>query len=132
MKTMTPMLSLAEWTRLTQSLENDVMRWSQEQGWQVQVTEARMMEEYPREFVPRTLTIQTPHGRLMLEIPPHESDGRGRAKLYAWPTLYRVWLRHSGERSGWEIWTASGIPVHQDWGAEAFVTLANDLLNADE
>ena len=129
---MTPLLPLAEWTRIMYSLEEDVTRWSGERGWQVQTTKAGFMEDYPREFVPRTLTIQTPHGRLMLETPPHESDGRGRAKLYAWPTLYRVWLRHSERHGGWEIWTDSGIPIHQDWNKETFSTPATDLLNADE
>ncbi len=132
---MMPLLPLAEWTRIMQSLEEDITRWSHEQGWQVEVREAGLtgfLDSYQREFVPRTLVIQTPNGRLMLETLPHESDGRGRAKLYAWPTLYRVWLRHSERRGAWEIWTDSGIPIRQEWNAETFVTLANDLLNADE
>ena len=135
MKTMMPLLPLAEWTRIMQSLEEDITRWSQEQGWQVEVREAGytgFTDDYRREFVPRTLVIQTPHGRLMLETPSHESDGRGRAKLYAWPTLYRVWLRHNEQRGEWDIWTDSGIPLRQEWNVNTYTTLAKDLLSADE
>jgi hypothetical protein len=132
MKTLMPLLSLDEWTRIMQTLEEDITRWSQEQGWQVNLREAGFMQDYPREFIPRTLTITTPKGRLMLETPDHESDGRGRAKLYAWPTLYRVWLRHSEPHNTWEIWTDSGIPIRLAWEAKTFITLANDLLDADE
>ena len=40
-----------------QSLEEDIIDWSQEQGWEVTLLEAGFMQDYPREFAPRTLTI---------------------------------------------------------------------------
>ena len=92
------------------------------------MTEARVLEGYP---YPPTLVIEAPQGRLILELPPPETHSEMRPRLYAWPGLYRVWLKYQGEQSGWEIWTASGFPLHEDWNKETFITLANDLMRAD-
>jgi hypothetical protein len=68
----------------------------------------------------------------MLELPAPETYSVLRPKLYVWPGLYRVWLSHLGEQLGWEIWTDSGIPLHEDWNKKTFITLAHDLMRADE
>lgn len=78
-----------------------------------------------------TLKIETPHGRLRLEPLSHALSGAGRVKLYAWPALYRVRLQHRGDGTGWVIWTDSGIPIHEDWNAKTFTTVARDLLRAE-
>jgi len=77
------------------------------------------------------LRIETPHGRLRLEPLSHALSGAGRVKLYAWPALYRVRLQHRDDGAGWVIWTDSGIPIHEDWNAKTFTTVARDLLRAE-
>ncbi len=119
----------AEWQEVVQRLADQITGWAREEGWEVQMTEARVLEGYP---YPPTLVIQAPQGRLKLELPPQDEGRTPRPKLYVWPGLYRVWLVYRGEPRGWEIWTDSGIPLHEDWNRETFITLAHDLMGADE
>lgn len=122
----------AQWEEILQRLAGQVTGWAQEEGWTTQKTEAQVLEGYP---YPPMLVIESPKGRLKLELPPQESgpesDWMPRPKLYAWPGLYRVWLKYRGEEAGWEIWTDSGIPLHEDWNGKTFTTLAHDLMVAD-
>ena len=122
-------LTATEWQESVHGLADKDTDWSREEGWAVQMMEARVLEGYP---YPPTLVIQAPQGRLMLELPESETHGTLRPKLYAWPTLYRVWLRLGERHGGWEIRTDSGIPLHEAWNQKTFVTLAKDLLRADE
>ncbi len=121
-------LTAAEWREIVRRLAHQVTEWSREEGWAAQALEARVLEGYP---YPPTVVIQAPQGRLMLELPDPETYSALRPKLYAWPGLYRVWLSHRGEQLGWEIWTESGIPIHEDWNKKTFITLANDLMRAE-
>ncbi len=88
-----------------------------------------MLEGY---YYPPTLVIQAPEGRLMPELPNPQPYTVLSPKLYAWPAFYRVWLRPSAENGDWEIWTDAAIPLRRPWNVETFVTLAKDLLRADE
>ena len=117
-----------EWREIVQGLTDQITAWSQEKGWTVFREEAQTLDGYP---YPPTLVIQAPQGRLMLELPAPETHSQLRPKLYVWPGLYRVWLSYQGEQSGWEIWTESGIPLHEEWDKKTFVTLAHDLMRAE-
>lgn len=124
-------LTAAEWQEILQRLADQIIGWAREEGWTTRITEAQVLEGYP---YPPTLEIEAPQGRLKLELPPLSPQEVGwtpRPKLYAWPGLYRVRLKYQGEELGWEIWTDSGIPLHEDWTAKTFVRLAHDLLRDD-
>jgi len=86
-------------------------------------------EDFSPYSVP-VLTIKTPDGRLILEPQAANAGGKGRVKLYASSTLYRVRLLPIDSNGGWTILTDSGIPLWQDWDRETFVRLAKDLLRA--
>ena len=121
-----------QWQEVLQSLADKVTGWAQEVGWTTRVTEAQVLEGYP---YPPTLDIEAPEGHLKLELPPQGSGPDSvqipRPKLYAWPGLYRVRLKYRGEQSGWEIWTDSGIPIHEEWNSKTFTTVVHDLMAAD-
>jgi len=79
------------------------------------------------------LIIETPQKeRLTVEVKGRgPSQTSGRVQLSAWPTLFRVMLLHKPGEAEWTIRTDSGIPLRQPWRRETFVSLAKDLLNAD-
>lgn len=103
-----------DWRRSVAAMATDTARWAQEEGWSA-VTDALPV-----------VTLETPDGKLVLEPMPDTLDGRGRVKLYAWPTLYRVRLVQTD--AGWEILTDSGVPLRQPWNKQTFLQLARDLL----
>lgn len=121
----------SQWEEILQRLADQVTGWAQEEGWAVQRMEAQVFEGYP---YPPTLDITAPEGSLKLEMPSLSLLEVGRVprpKLCAWSSLYRVWLKYQGEQGDWEVWTDSGIPIHEDWSAKTFTTVARDLLGTD-
>ena len=124
---------LEEWRRIVSKLEDEITAWCEGQGWTVTQTETHVMDVRPQYgfYVIPSLSIKTPHGRLIADPMAHALDDTGAVQLYAWPTLYRVRLLYRGGSIGWEILTDSGIPLHQDWNEQTFVRLAQDLLKAD-
>ena len=129
-----PLPSLSEWRQIIATLEEDILTWCQEKNWAVMVSETKVMDVRPQYgfYTIPSLSIETPEGKLIIEPMPHALDGTGLVKFYAWPTLYRVRLLYRGGQTHWEIMTDSGIPMHMDWSRQTFLTLAHDLLNADD
>ena len=122
-------LTDVEWREAVQGLADQVTDWCRQEGWTVERQEAQVLEG---RYYPPTLVIQSPDGRLMLELPDPMEHAMLRPKLYAWPALFRVWLEQISPQGGWEVWADSRIPLRRPWGRETFVTLAQDLLGADE
>ncbi len=124
---------LEAWRQAVRKLEEEISGWCEGQGWTVTSSETNVMDVRPQYglYVIPSLSIETPHGRLIVDPMVHALDGTGMVQLYAWPTLYRVRLLSRGGNVGWEILTDSGIPLHQDWNEQTFLTLAKDLLKAD-
>ncbi len=122
-----------EWTHALQTLETDVTQWSLAEGWRVHPDTKVFTEESTGQYAASDLTIETPEGeRLTVEVKGRgPSQASGRVQLSAWPTLFRVMLLHKPGEADWVIRTDSGIPLRQPWRRETFVTLAKDLLNAD-
>lgn len=119
-----------KWLETVQALADEVSGWAREQEWEIQVSEAEVAEEDFSPYSVPVLTIKTPDGRLILEPQAANAGGKGRVKLYASSTLYRVRLLPIDSNGGWTILTDSGIPLWQDWDRETFVRLAKDLLRA--
>ena len=122
-----------EWTHALQVLETDVTQWSQAEGWRVRPETRVFTEESTGPYTAPDLIIETPQGeRLTVEVKGRgPSQASGRVQLSAWPTLFRVMLLHKPGQDEWTIRTDSGIPIRQPWRRETFVSLAKDLLNAD-
>lgn len=123
--------SLSEWQQAVRHLAEEISRWSREEGWSVEQTQEEIQDMRLGTYSVPALRIETPHGRLRLEPLPHALSGDGRVKLCAWPALYRVRLQRRDDGMGWVIWTDSGIPIHEDWNAKTFTTVARDLMAAD-
>jgi hypothetical protein len=123
-----------EWTQALTALEQELTVWAQAEGWQVQAFEKSLTEEVTGMYTAPDLTINTPDGgRLLVEVKGRGPiNASGRVQISAWPTLFRVVLLHKPGADGWVIRTDSGIPLHQPWNRETFLTLANDLLNAED
>lgn len=120
----------AEWVRSVGALVQQVEAWAHEEQWNVARSETQLTEEHFGSYQMPLLTIEHPSGRLILEPLPHSLSGTGRVKFYAWPSQYRVRLLHDARINDWTILTDSGIPIHQPWNKQTFVTLAQDLLRA--
>ena len=73
---------------------------------------------------------ELPESWIILEPQAVNVGGKGRIKMYASNTLYRVRLLHGVGDTEWTILTDSGIPLHDSWGKGTFTTLAKDLLRA--
>lgn len=93
-----------------------------------------LTEAATRSYTAPELAVSTPDGgRLRVEVKGRGPvNASGRVQISAWPTLFRVLLLHKPGADGWVIRTASGISRHQPWSRESFITLANDLLNAED
>ncbi len=122
-----------EWTHALHVLETDMTQWSQSEGWRVRPDTKVFTEESTGQYTASDLIIETPQGeRLTVEVKGRgPSQASGRVQLSAWPTLFRVMLLYKPGQDEWTIRTDSGIPIRQPWRRETFVTLAKDLLNAD-
>ena len=123
-----------EWMRALLDLEEDLSCWSVGEGWQVRRATKSFTEESTGQYTAPDLVIDTPEGeRLLVEVKGRgPAEASGRVQLSAWPTLFRVLLLHKPGQDGWVIRTDSGVPIRQPWNRETFVTLAKDLLSADQ
>ena len=119
-----------EWLSDVNGLVDQVTAWSEETSWTVQRTEGEATEEEFGTYPVPVLTIETPFGRLIMEPQAVNAGGKGRVKLYAASTLYRVRLLRGDSDGEWKILTDSGIALRQPWTQETFVRLAEDLLGA--
>jgi hypothetical protein len=122
-----------DWLAALNALTADVTVWAEAEGWEVRREAHTVNEEFVGEYEATDLKITTPDGgQVRLEVRGRgAADGSGFAQLMAWPTLYRVQLRHRPGQDGWTIRTDSGISLRQPWGRETFVTLVRDLLSAE-
>ncbi len=123
-----------EWVQALSTLETNITEWSQEAGWQVRPFGRVFTEESTGQYTAPDLVIDTPAGeRLTVEVKGRgPSEASGRVQLAAWPTLFRVILLHKPGDDNWVIRTDSGIPLRQPWNHDTFVSLAKDLLNAEQ
>jgi hypothetical protein len=134
-----------EWTGLVNALAEQISTWASEEAWSVEKDQKQVDEGPFGVYKVPVLTLEVPDrrrfnsrwfrlpgGRLILEPIARNFPGNGIVELYAYPTLYRVRLILRSEAASWEVLTDSGIPLHQEWNKENFVTLANDLLAAGQ
>lgn len=123
-----------EWIQAISVLEKNLTEWSQKAGWQVRPFERVFTEESTGQYTAPDLVIDTPAGeRLTVEVKGRgPSESAGRVQLAAWPTLFRVILLHKSGEDNWVIRTDSGIPLRQPWNHDTFISLAKDLLSADQ
>ena len=132
-----------EWVEIINALVQQISAWSSEEAWNVKIDRKQIDEgpfgvydvpvitlEVPERKKFNSRWFRLPGGRLILEPIARNFPGNGIVELYAYPTLYRVRLILRSEMASWEVLTDSGIPLHQEWSKENFVTLANDLLAA--
>lgn len=123
-----------EWTQALSALEKNLTEWSKEEGWQIRPVEKVFTEESTGQYTAPDLVIETPQGELLtVEVKGRGPlEAAGRVQLSAWPTLFRVLLLHKPGQEGWVIRTNSGIPIRQPWNHATFVSVARDLLSADQ
>lgn len=123
-----------EWMQALTALGQDLTAWAEAEGWQVRASEKHLTEVATGTYTAPELALETPEGgRLLVEVKGRgPTEASGRVQISAWPTLFRVLLLHKPGRSGWVVRTDSGIPLHQPWNHETFITLAKDLLNAED
>ena len=123
-----------EWIRALRALQNNLTEWSLEEGWQVRPLEKVFREDSTGQYAAPDLVIETPAGeRLNVEIKGRgPTAAAGRVQVSAWPTLFRVTLLHRPGEANWVIRTDSGIPLRQPWNHDTFVSVAKDLLSADQ
>ena len=122
-----------EWMQALTALQRELTEWAEAEGWQVRVSEKHLTEAATGAYTAPELVIDTPDGgRLLMKVKGRGPvEASGRVQISAWPTLFRVLLLHKPGRDGWVIRTDSGIPLHQPWNRETFLSLAHDLLNAE-
>lgn len=119
---------LAGWQDVMGTLASTVEDWSRARKWEVEWSSAEVDEELLGTYKISVLTIETEKGRLLLEpIARMVVGAEGRVDLYAWPTLFRVMLLYTADRT-WTVRTDSGIDWPQPWGMETFYALAAALL----
>lgn len=122
-----------EWLGALTALQRELTTWAEVEGWQVRVSEKSLTEAATGTYPAPELVLDTPDGgRLLVEVKGRgPTEASGRVQISAWPTLFRVVLLYKPGRDGWVIRTDSGIPLHQPWNRETFISLAYDLLNAE-
>ena len=75
-------------------LVQQITEWTKDTGWTVTTAREINEENVGARRVPDA-TIDAPQGYLTLEVKSRgRKDRLGRIELRAWPTLYRVLLRH--------------------------------------
>lgn len=121
-----------EWLRSLAALEETLQAWVvREPGWTTEAGETdTISEEALGDYQAPMLTIHSPDGELRVEPVARNFPGRGIVELYAWPTLRRVHLLPDEIEDRWRVLTDSGIYLRQEWNRDSFITLANDLIQA--
>jgi len=121
-----------EWLKALAELEDTLSAWAvQEAGWTVMRGETdTISEDALGEYAAPMLIIYSPDGELRVEPIARNFPGRGIVELYAWPTLRRVHLLPDEMEGRWRVLTDSGIYLRQEWNRDSFMTLANDLIQA--
>jgi hypothetical protein len=121
--------TLRQWTDAVDQLLAQVSAWGESENWDMHTEEKELREKAVGSYRTRTLALQTPAGRLILEPVAQSVPGaEGRVDLYAWPTLNRVRLLRTGDH--WTVRTDSGIDWPHPWNRDTFVELARALTNA--
>lgn len=139
-----------DWLRAVEALFADVEVWAREWltsrettpalDWNIQRRDKEMAEDFSRDkYVAPVLEINArPHEIMLareekLVLEPmgfSPSTGTGRVDFYTWPAMYRVRLLDRAGGGHWIIKTDSGINWPLPWNKEAFVQIAEGLLNA--
>lgn len=125
--------TLQDWKTAIESLFQEVSEWARDNHWQIKRSEEDVTEKnFGTYRVPVLLLSipELPESQIVLEPQAVNAGGRGRIKMYASNTLYRVRLLRGANDAEWTILTDSGIPLHDPWGKETFTRLAKDLLRA--
>lgn len=132
---------IAEWKETVQQLLQEVAGWARSlEGWIAELQPGHRVEEPELgSYDIANLVIDTPEGRLIMEPRARDVLGAtGTIELYAWPTLRRIRLVRRPSDGQWVILTDSGIPLRVTgtrttlpWDREAFLQLAEDLLEAN-
>jgi hypothetical protein len=115
------------WLDAITRLMDDVVAWSEAQGWPVERGRKRVSEDAIEPYEAPTATIRLAGGQLHVEPVGLSVIGAdGRVDFEAWPTLNRVkLLRRQGR---WTVYTDSNVPLRQEWNKDAYVQLARDLM----
>jgi len=122
------------WLEAVEQLYGQISDWAQSQHWIVSYSDTEVAENQFGAYTMPVMQLEVPEipeGRLILEPQAVNAGGKGRIKMYATSTLYRVRLLNDLNNTNWTVLTDSGIPLHSPWGQDTFVTLAKDLLGAD-
>ena len=125
--------TLREWVGSVEALFQEVSGWAEDNHWRVSRSETRVTEHKFGTYEVPVLLLdvpELPESQIILEPQAVNAGGKGRIKMYATNTLYRVRLLWGAGDSEWTILTDSGIPLHYPWGKDTFTTLAKDLLRA--
>lgn len=125
--------TLRSWVASIEGLFQEVSEWARENHWQVTRSETDVTEQYFGTYQVPVLLLgvpELPESQIVLEPQAVNAGGKGRIKMYATNTLYRVRLLRGAGDTEWAILTDSGIPLRYPWGKDTFTTLAKDLLRA--
>lgn len=125
--------TLRGWVASIEGLFEEVSEWARENHWEVSRSEADVTERHFGTYQVPVLLLgipELPESQIVLEPQAVNAGGKGRIKMYASNTLYRVRLLRGAGDTEWTILTDSGIPLHYPWEKQTFTTLAKDLLGA--
>ena len=120
----------AEWLAAVRPLLDDIVRWSEAQGWRVSTEEKEIREKALGTYTAPRLEIDTEtvhFGRLTVEPIAWSAPGaRGAVDFFAWASRDGVQVQR---RDGaWIVHTASGIDWPHAWGRDTFLELAKALI----
>lgn len=124
---------LRNWLTMINHLFHTVEHWADESGWQTEYTTEEVREQGFGSYQVPVLLLnipEIPNAQIIMEPQAANAGGRGRVKVYASDSLYRVRLL-PGTNEDWTILTDSGISLHDPWDKKTFTTLAKDLLKAE-
>lgn len=125
--------TLRGWVASVEGLFQEVAEWARENHWQSARSETDVTEKHFGTYQVPVLLLdipELPESQIVLEPQAVNAGGKGRIKMYATNTLYRVRLLRGASDAEWTILTDSGIPLRYPWGKDTFTTLAMDLLRA--
>ena len=122
-----PLLHRDDWVQEVRRLVEEIIQWSEGEGWPVQRGEKHVTQDAVGPYDVPTAVVRVPGGQLHVEPVGMDVVGAdGRVDLDAWPTLNRVKVLRRGEK--WVVYTDSNVPLREPWGRDAYVQLARDLV----